>query len=103
MKRDEGSNESAGYQKRCLQEKEMGIVRGYRRRCFGIAGLAGYWWFFMRGRVSTDDAYVVAGYRQHQQSHQGHGSNGICGERPVCGERPDPGRTGPAGLPGCGG
>ena len=57
-------------EKRKIEEKSAGEHRLARKRVF-FAGLVilfslglvfggGYWWFYLRGRVSTDDAYVMA-------------------------------------------
>ncbi len=60
MKRDEGSNESADTKKGVFKKRKWALYAVIGGLVLGLLGLGGYWWFFMRGRVSTDDAYVVA-------------------------------------------
>ncbi len=59
MKRDEGSNESPDAKEGVFKKKKWALYAVIGGVVLGLLG-AGYWWFFMRGRVSTDDAYVVA-------------------------------------------
>ena len=65
-----GDDTELAEEKRKIVEKSAGEHRLARKRVF-FAGLVilfslglvfggGYWWFYLRGRVSTDDAYVMA-------------------------------------------
>ena len=59
MKRDEGSNGSRDTKEGVFKKKKWALYSVIGGVVLGLLGLGGYWWFFMRGRVSTDDAYVV--------------------------------------------
>ena len=59
MGNDEGSNQNRETRKGVSGKKKWALYLVLGGLVLGLLGAGGYWWFFLRGRVSTDDAYVV--------------------------------------------
>jgi len=58
MNNDENSTEKPNGENGPLKRKKWVLYALIGLLAVGL-GIGGYWWFFLRGRVSTDDAYVV--------------------------------------------
>ena len=59
MKRDEVSSEDRDTPRGVFAQKKWALYAVIGGLALGLLGVGGYWWFFLRGRVTTDDAYVV--------------------------------------------